>query len=192
MGKSSQAKKSYLVEGLAMVIIAVVTLEVATLIQNHFARNAITAEAIRRAEDQLDANSQEINAILDQVETAVRNNTWSARKLLGSADSLWTVTRRMVENNDFIYGAAISLEWITDVIGKIDVYPTAVCMLISRTGKLMVCPDRELVMRRNTCSVSRECSKQPVPRPVPPRVYRLKRWQTPCMVSRPAAIPATI
>lgn len=244
MAKSDQAKKRYLLQGIAMIFIAVVTVEAATLIQNYFARIAVTEEAIRRAEDQLKSNNQEIIAVLDRVETAVENNVWTARKVLNSPDSLWTVTRRIVENNSFIYGAAIALEenyypekgrlyspysfrkgtqidtvqlgtdaynyiekkwytipietnagswsepyfdtgggesmmttysvpltdnsgrvvgvltsdisldWLTDLVGKVAVYPNAICMMISRTGTLMVCPNEELVMQHTAQEVA--------------------------------------
>ena len=244
MGKSDQAKKRYLLQGIAMIFIAVVTLEATTLIQNYFSKKAVTEEAIRRAEDQLKTNNQEIVAVLDRVETAVENNLWAARKVLNSPDSLWTVTRRIVENNGFIYGAAIameenyypekgrlyspysfrkgtridtaqlgtdaynyiekkwytvpietnagswsepyfdtgggeslmttyslpltddtgrvvgvltsdiSLDWLTELVGKVEVYPNAICMMISRTGKLMVCPEEELVMQHTAQEVA--------------------------------------
>ena len=38
--------------------------------------------------------------------------------------------------------ADVSLDWFTDMVGNIDVYPEAFSALISRTGKLMVCPAR--------------------------------------------------
>lgn len=244
MAKSDQAKKRYLLQGIAMIFIAVVTVEATTLIQNYFARIAVTEEAIRRAEDQLKSNNQEIIAVLDRVETAVENNVWTARKVLNSPDSLWTVTRRIVEKNSFIYGAAIALEenyypekgrlyspysfrkgtqidtaqlgtdaynyiekkwytipietnagswsepyfdtgggesmmttysvpltdnsgrvvgvltsdisldWLTDLVGKVAVYPNAICMMISRTGTLMVCPNEELVMQHTAQEVA--------------------------------------
>ncbi len=44
--------------------------------------------------------------------------------------------------------ADISLDWLTELVGNIHVYPTAFSMVISRTGQLLVCPAETLVMRQ--------------------------------------------
>ena len=43
--------------------------------------------------------------------------------------------------------ADISLDWLTDLVGNVKVYPTAYSMMISRDGRIMVCPDSSLVMQ---------------------------------------------
>ena len=45
-----------------------------------------------------------------------------------------------------ILTADISLDWLTEYIGKIKVYPNAFNMVISRSGQIMVCPVETLVM----------------------------------------------
>lgn len=42
--------------------------------------------------------------------------------------------------------ADISLDWLTDLVGSVHVYPTAFSMVVSRTGQIMVCPAETLVM----------------------------------------------
>ena len=46
-----------------------------------------------------------------------------------------------------ILTADISLDWLTDLIGGIKVYPNAFNMVISRRGQIMVCPAETLVMQ---------------------------------------------
>lgn len=43
--------------------------------------------------------------------------------------------------------ADISLDWLTELVGNIHVYPSAFSMVVSRTGQLLVCPAETLVMR---------------------------------------------
>lgn len=46
-----------------------------------------------------------------------------------------------------ILTADISLDWLTELIGGIKVYPNAFNMVISRNGQIMVCPVETLVMQ---------------------------------------------
>jgi len=46
-----------------------------------------------------------------------------------------------------ILTADISLDWLTEFIGKIKVYPNAFNIVISRSGQIMVCPVETLVMQ---------------------------------------------
>ena len=48
-----------------------------------------------------------------------------------------------------VFTADVSLEWLTELVGSVKVYPTAFSMLISRTGQIMVCPVETLVMKKN-------------------------------------------
>jgi sigma-B regulation protein RsbU (phosphoserine phosphatase) len=48
-----------------------------------------------------------------------------------------------------ILTADISLDWLTELIGEIKVYPNAFNMVISRSGQIMVCPVETLVMQTN-------------------------------------------
>ena len=49
--------------------------------------------------------------------------------------------------------ADISLDWLTDLVGSVQVYPNAFSMVISRTGQIMVCPAESLVMHRTVQEV---------------------------------------
>lgn len=43
--------------------------------------------------------------------------------------------------------ADISLDWLTEMVGSVHVYPTAFSMVVSRAGQFMVCPAETLVMK---------------------------------------------
>ena len=97
-------------QGLAMVIICIVTLAASSIVQNIFNQRRMHDEATRRAEDQLEATNLRITNVMDQVETALRNNTWGVRNRLDRPDSLWGITRRIVEANEFVAGSSISMK----------------------------------------------------------------------------------
>ncbi|MCR5560526.1 MAG: SpoIIE family protein phosphatase [Bacteroidales bacterium] len=44
--------------------------------------------------------------------------------------------------------ADISLDWLTELVGNLTVYPNAYNMVVSREGKIMVCPVETLVMNK--------------------------------------------
>ena len=53
-----------------------------------------------------------------------------------------------------ILTADISLDWLTELVGNVHVYPTAFSMVVSRMGQIMVCPAETLVMRRTMADVA--------------------------------------
>ena len=109
MAKRNKNHLKYALQALATVIVALVTLEVTSLIQYFYARDTIYAEATRRAESELEATNLKITDVLDQVETTVRNNVWPVRKTLPVPDSLWVLVNRIVDCNPYVYGSAIAL-----------------------------------------------------------------------------------
>lgn len=48
-----------------------------------------------------------------------------------------------------LLGADVSLDWLSSVINANPIYPSSFNVIISRTGKLMVCPAESLVLRRS-------------------------------------------
>ena len=46
-----------------------------------------------------------------------------------------------------VFTADVSLDWLTDLVGEVQVYPSAFSMVVSREGQIMVCPAETLVMR---------------------------------------------
>ena len=226
-----------MLNALLTLIIAVVTLEATFLVQYYFSRKTIWEEALGRAEGHLEATNLQVTDVLNQVETAVRNNVWAVRRVLDDPDTLAFLTTRIVENNDFISGSAIafiedyypekgrmfspytyredgvikeaqlgtetynylekewftvpleqggghwsepyfdsgggkmfmttysvpvtdndgrivavltsdvSLDWLTGLVGGIQVYPGAFSIIVSRKGQFMVCPVPSLAMQ---------------------------------------------
>ena len=51
--------------------------------------------------------------------------------------------------------ADISLNWLTEVVGDIKVYPKAFSMVLSRAGRIVVCPEESLVMKKTAAEVAR-------------------------------------
>ena len=47
-----------------------------------------------------------------------------------------------------ILTADISLDWLTELVGGVKVYPNAFGVMLSRSGQIMVCPAETLVMRK--------------------------------------------
>ena len=45
--------------------------------------------------------------------------------------------------------ADISLDWLTDAVGNVDIYPSAFSVLLSRTGRFMICPVDAYVMEKS-------------------------------------------
>ena len=217
-------------QGLMVVLLCIFALEGTSLLQYYYSQKILLEEANRRAEGQLEATELHILSVMDQVETAVRNNVWSVQQQLNRPDSLATVTVRLVRDNPVIMGstvalvdkqlapysfdangtiststlateeydykhqewfqkplelgkgywsepyfdegggnvimttfslpvtdkkghpaavftADVSLEWLTERVGSVKVYPTAFSMMVSRSGKIMVCPVESLVMK---------------------------------------------
>ena len=96
--------------GLLIVIVAIVALEVTSLLQYNFTHRVLEAEANRRAEGQLKATELQILNVMDQVETAVRNSVWSVEQQLGKPDSLLAITTRLVATNPVICGSTVALK----------------------------------------------------------------------------------
>ena len=229
-------------QGFLIILTAAIILEATAVIQFYYAQKGLREEATRRAESELEATGLEIDDVMDQVESAVRNNIWLAQTLLAYPDTLRHLPEILVANNPVIYGSTIalepdyypgrerlfspyayregdavrmkqlgsdaydytamewyadasetghwsepyfdtgggeammttfsmpvtdpsgrrvgvitadmSLEWLTDLVGDLKVYPGAISMMFSRTGQVMVCPAESLVMRRNIAELT--------------------------------------
>ena len=70
----------------------------------------------------------------------------------GGGDVLMTTFSMPIRDEHGVISAVltadISLDWLTDLVGNIKVYPKAFSILASRSGKLMVCPAESLIMHR--------------------------------------------
>ena len=76
----------------------------------------------------------------------------------GGGDMLMTTYSVPILDRDgetaAVLTADISLDWLTDLVGGIKVYPNAVNLVVSRAGQIMVCPAESLVMRRSFMEVA--------------------------------------
>ncbi|MBQ3711862.1 MAG: SpoIIE family protein phosphatase [Bacteroidales bacterium] len=70
----------------------------------------------------------------------------------GGGDILMTTFSMPVKDANGVTAAVltadISLDWLTDLVGNLTVYPNAFNMVLSREGKIMVCPVETLVMTK--------------------------------------------
>ena len=73
-------------------------------------RVAVRNEAFRRAEQVLDNTVQRVNTILDRVETANKNLVWLIPRYLDAPDSMFMLSRRLLEVNPELNGCSIAFE----------------------------------------------------------------------------------
>ncbi len=110
---SLRAKKSNIRQlarpGLLVILVAVITIEATALIQYYFSFKGIRAEAVMRAESQLETTHIRIMDVVDQAEAAVRNSIWIARWCLDVRDSLQVVARRVVQDNPVVVGSTVAV-----------------------------------------------------------------------------------
>ena len=106
----SKSKRWSARQGFLIILTAVLVLEATALIQFYFSWKGLREEATRRAGSELEATGLEIADVMDQVETAVRNNVWLANTLLTYPDTLLRVPELLVTNNPVIFGCTVALE----------------------------------------------------------------------------------
>ena len=112
--KSKPAKVNNLVRksttaGLMLIVVAALTLEAISLLQNYFSRKGLMEEAQLRAESLLETTRLQIADATHQAESAVRNSIWIARWCLDYPDSLPRIPSRIVEDNPSVMGSTIAL-----------------------------------------------------------------------------------
>ncbi len=77
----------------------------------------------------------------------------------GGGEVLMTTYSVPVVDNDghvaAVLTADVSLDWLTELVGSVRVYPNAFSVLISREGKIMVSPVEELNMQQNIREVGK-------------------------------------
>ena len=95
--------------GLLLIIVAALTLEATAVIQYIFSKRGIQQEATLRAEGELETTRVQILDVVNQTETAVRNNEKIAAWCLNLPDSLPMVARLMVEDNPVVAASTIAM-----------------------------------------------------------------------------------
>ena len=74
------------------------------------AANKMREDATEHAHRELSNTTNQIDAILHAVEIAVENTAWIVPYNIGSPESLYNITERILQNNEFICGSAIAFE----------------------------------------------------------------------------------
>ena len=74
------------------------------------AANRVREEATKHAHSELSNTIHQIDAVLNAVETAVENTAWLVPYRLSSPEFMYSLTERLLQNNDFICGAAVAFE----------------------------------------------------------------------------------
>ena len=101
--KSLQTKSS-----LALLVTAAVLIELTSAVQYWYAKKGIREQVEQRAKSELKVKGLEIQNILTAVEVAMKNHAWEAEQMLDLPDSMYSVARRLAEQNDQIVGTGIS------------------------------------------------------------------------------------
>ena len=109
MDSQNRFKIPPVLQGILVVLLALVALEVGYIVQYKQLRELATENAYRRAQGSIDLVEQDFTLIAELMESAVRNNIWSARVLATQPDSLWELTRGIVKDNPVVYGSAMAL-----------------------------------------------------------------------------------
>lgn len=75
-----------------------------------FSGKIVKQEAMRHAESELSNTVLQIEDILHQVEVATANMDWAIEERRTDPDSLYRLTRKMLQNNPFVIGSCIAFE----------------------------------------------------------------------------------
>ena len=94
--------------GLWILIVAALVLEATNCIQYFYTRHTIREEAVERAQSELRAAEQEINAITSQLEAAVQMLARMGEEGLGDPEKAAQATRTLLETLDYVESAGIA------------------------------------------------------------------------------------
>ena len=101
------------ISGRLMTRVLIVSALIFTLTFTFFLRmaaNEMREEAIEHAHTELSNTIHQIDAVLHSVEIAVENTAWIVPHFLDTPDSMYVIAERLLQNNEFIYGAAVAFE----------------------------------------------------------------------------------
>ena len=108
MGKFRRWRKSRETKAsLAVLITAALLIETVAAIQYAFTAGGIRREAQNRAEAELRQTSLHIRNVTTAVEVAAANMVWAIEHTLDQPDSIYNVSRRLVNQNSMIVGCGV-------------------------------------------------------------------------------------
>lgn len=111
--KRNKTKYKESISGRLMVKVLIVSAIIFTMTFAVFLRmaaNKMRDDATERAHSELSNTIHQIDAVLRSVEIAVENTAWIVPHRLASPDFMYDITRRLLDNNEFIYGCAVAFE----------------------------------------------------------------------------------
>lgn len=111
--KANKIKLQKSISGRLMARVLIVSAIIFALTFTVFLRmaaNKVREEATKTAHSELSNTIHQIEAVLESVEIAVENTAWIVPHRLASPDFMYDITERFLQNNEFIYGAAIAFE----------------------------------------------------------------------------------
>ena len=94
--------------GLVAIIAAALLLEITSSVMNYINHNIIQDTMERLVEQEMNSIALDIHNHLSKVEVTLDNMAWVVKEDLAKSDSMYVITRRMVENNPAILGGTIS------------------------------------------------------------------------------------
>ena len=93
---------------LVIIILAVLIVEAISIVQYRYTRKLLDTELERRAELALTSSAQVISNTLKSAESTMQEHLWDIRSHLSEPDSMFSVTRRLIENNNYVVGGEIA------------------------------------------------------------------------------------
>lgn len=93
-----------------VVIVSAIIFTLTCTVFIRMAANKVREEATKHAHSELSNTIHQIDAALKAVEIAVENTAWLVPYRLASPDFMYSITERMLQNNEFICGAAVAFE----------------------------------------------------------------------------------
>lgn len=93
-----------------ILLVATLCFVTAFMSSYHFAHDYVRREAMEHAQTSLDNTILQIDNVLGMVETAVHNLAWLVEDNLEDPEYMYTLTRRLLEENPYVCGSAIAFE----------------------------------------------------------------------------------
>ena len=95
---------------LGVIIVSAIIFTLTCTVFIRMAANKVREEAAKHAHSELSSTIHQIDAILNAVEIAVENTAWLVPYRLASPEFMYSITERLLQNNDFICGSAVAFE----------------------------------------------------------------------------------
>ncbi len=95
---------------LRILLITAALFLVAFSVSTYFSRKLVKEEAEKNAVSVLSNSILRIDKVLESVEVAVNNTGWLVSSLLQYPDSMYGISRKLLENNPIIVGSAVAFE----------------------------------------------------------------------------------